>query len=162
MMIRKNGQQGQRPKKAIQAVCPTLPLHANLRHTLSSQAAFSPSSYQPTAIQDHALSAQPSAPLAYSSDPRLPKRKPPLSDANGLWSAHSNLTPLLAGSVTGINVLVYSPSSTILTTPCQGQDKKTRSPHSESDRLARVGTTHPRKLSFITEHHFPWDKTYQK
>lgn len=127
-----------------------------------AKAAFSPSFYQPTAIQDHALSTQPSAPLACSSDPRLPKRKQPLSDAKGLWSAHSNLIPLLARSVTGINVLVYSPSFKILTTPCQGQDKKTRSPHSESDRLARVGTTHPKKLSFITEYHFPWDKTYQK
>lgn len=37
MMVRKNGQQGQRPKKAVQVVCPTLPLHANLCHTHSSQ-----------------------------------------------------------------------------------------------------------------------------
>lgn len=38
MMVRKNdGQRGQRPKKAIQAICPTLPLHANLRHTHSGQ-----------------------------------------------------------------------------------------------------------------------------
>lgn len=51
MMVRKNdGQRGQRPKKAIQAICPTLPLHANLRHTHSAKAAFSPAFCQPTAI----------------------------------------------------------------------------------------------------------------
>jgi hypothetical protein len=37
LMIRKNGQQGQRSKKAIQAICPTLPLHASPCHTHSSQ-----------------------------------------------------------------------------------------------------------------------------
>lgn len=37
LMIRKSGQQGQRSKKAIQAICPTLPLHANPCHTHSSQ-----------------------------------------------------------------------------------------------------------------------------
>lgn len=37
LMVRKNGQQGQRSKKAIQAICPTLPPHANPRHTHCSQ-----------------------------------------------------------------------------------------------------------------------------
>lgn len=32
------------------------------------------------------------------------------------------------------------------------------SPFREYDRLARVGTTYPKKLSFVTELLFPWDK----
>lgn len=58
-------------------------------------------------------------------------------------------------------VLVFSPSSTILTTPSRDKMKDEISPI-QIGRLARVGTTYPKKPSFIIKHHFPWDKSYQK
>lgn len=112
-----------------------------------AKAAFLPTFCQPTAIQDRALPPQSTAPLAYSLDPRLPKGKQPLSDATRICS----LQP--GSSKKGLRFW----SSTILTTPAR--DKMKDLPIQRSDRLARVGTTYPKKLSFVTEQLFPWDKS---
>lgn len=73
LMIRKSGQQGQRSKKAIQAICPTLPLHADPCHTHSSQGS----------LLSHILPAhsRPGPRPIYSVHCPISKGKQPLSDA---------------------------------------------------------------------------------
>jgi hypothetical protein len=134
MMERKNGQQGQRPKKAIQAAaCPALPLHTSNDHppTPTPTPAQGRPSFQ--ALPTHGLRLSwAMLCLLGSLSPWLVSQTLGCQKEEDLshmlqGSGLSTLTLRLARGVGRMEALVIPPSSTFWP-PLLGTNQKTRSP----------------------------------
>lgn len=163
----KNGQQGQRPKKAIQAAaCPELPSQAPpATHTHGDS--FPSRLCQPAPINSRAQACKPS-PAACPGLFLGPQATHRTRTSPRGWRAqlypHSN--PGAEQEVSGELMLASFPVHPRSCHPCRGANQKTRSPpFTASDGLAGAGTTRPKMHSSISTHkHTPLPPSviYQK